>query len=211
MSRPDFERARQYALAQLQNQLPTALVYHSMAHTVDDVVPAAAFLAACEGVAGLERIVLLTAAYYHDLGFIERYGENETLSARLAAAVLPRFGYSPAQVATIGDIILATRLPQEPHTLLEEIMADADLDVLGRDDFEARNRLLRLEMAAYGAHYSDEDWCREQVMFLQSHHYFTPAARDRRSAGQQRNIVRLAASMCSAAHDGERNDHGSGY
>jgi hypothetical protein len=40
--------------------------------------------------------------------------------------------------------------------LLEEILADADLDVLGRDDFFSRGQALRAEREALGKMVSDE-------------------------------------------------------
>ena len=46
MDQPDFKRARQYALERLERELPPTLIYHSLAHTRDDVVPAAERLAA---------------------------------------------------------------------------------------------------------------------------------------------------------------------
>jgi uncharacterized protein len=160
-----------------------------VAHTRDDVVPAARRLAALEGVDGDALLLLTTAAYYHDLGFIEQYSENETIAVRMAAEVLPLFGYEPTQVDVISDIIMATRLPQTPHTLPEKIMADADLDVLGRDDFWIRNAALRAELRAYGRQTSDEEWYRSQLEMLRTHRYFTTSAQMLRDGGKQRHLV----------------------
>jgi predicted metal-dependent HD superfamily phosphohydrolase len=71
---------------------------------------------------------------------------------------------------------------------MEEILADADLDVLGRQDFQTRNEALRAEMAASGINLSDEQWIRTQLRVLQDHHYFTEAARDLRGEGKRKNI-----------------------
>ncbi|NJL32952.1 MAG: hypothetical protein HC893_02735 [Chloroflexaceae bacterium] len=117
------------------------------------------------------------------------------ISVDIAAAVLCDFGYSNEQIAVIGDIILATRLPQTPHTLLEQIIADADLDSLGREDFMERGENLRAEMAAFGTEVDDEEWLHEQIYFLEQHIYFTRAARHLRSAGKQRNIRALQAML----------------
>ena len=124
MNLPDFERARQYALERLERELPDTLTYHCLAHTRDDVVPAVERLAAPEGVDGEDLLLLRTAAYYHDLGFVEQPVDHEAAAARIASEILPRFGYSPAQICVINGIILATRIPHEAHTHLEEIMAD---------------------------------------------------------------------------------------
>jgi hypothetical protein len=71
------------------------------------------------------------------------------------------------------------------------IRADADLDVLGREDFMARNRALRAELAAYGQTTTDGQWHKSQLEFIQNHCYFTAAARALRDAQKQKNIAAL--------------------
>ena len=195
MHQPDFERARQYALERLERDLSPALTYHCLAHTRDDVVPAAERLATLEGVTGESLLLLCTAALYHDIGFVEQRDDHETIGVRIAREVLPRFGYSPAHIEAIGGMILATKLPQSPHTLLEEILADADLDVLGRDDFLIRSRDLQAELAAFGTPMSDEQWFGGQLKFMQAHRYFTVAARTLRDTMKQVNIEALISLL----------------
>jgi hypothetical protein len=65
---------------------------------------------------------------------------------------------------------------------------DADLDVLGRDDFMLHNNNLRNELALLGQEFSDFDWYANQLQFLRSHTYFTASARALRNAGQLNNI-----------------------
>ena len=48
MGHPDYEGANQYALRRLEQDLAPALVYHNLAHTHDDVVPAAEHLASLD-------------------------------------------------------------------------------------------------------------------------------------------------------------------
>jgi uncharacterized protein len=190
-NRPDFGRASQYALERLGRELSPALLYHSLVHTRDNVAAAVERLAAMEGVEGEGLLLLRTAALYHDIGFIERYDDNEVVGVQVAAETLPRFGYSLAQVQVISGIIMATKMPQSPRTLLEEIMADADLGVLGREDFFTRNRLLRAEMASFGRPSSDEEWYSDQLKFMQEHRYFTAAGRAMYGTNKRRNIEGL--------------------
>ncbi len=192
MGTPDFESARKYALERLEQELPASLIYHAAAHTRDDVVPAAERLASLEGVAGEDWVLLLSAAWYHDLGYIEQREDHEAVSIRIAEQALPRFGYKNEQIQIIRGIIQATKMPQSPTTLLEEIMADADLDVLGReDDFWRLDRGLRDELAGFGSSFTDEEWYTRQLAFLRGHGYFTNAARALRGAGKQCNIQEI--------------------
>ena len=192
MNQPEFERACRHALERLERELAPDLFYHSVRHTRDEVLPAVERLAALEGIGEEAYLLLRTAAAYHDIGFIEQYVGHESVSIRIASEALPRFGFSPAQIQVVANIIRTTKLPQSPHNLLEQLMADADLDGLGRDDFWERNQDLRDELALYGKPMSDSEWYREQVTFLGAHTYFTPSAHTLRDAQKQRYLEELA-------------------
>lgn len=195
MPQADFDRAREHALERMARELSPLLVYHSLAHTRDDVVPAAERLAALEGVDGEDLLLLRTAAYYHDIGFVERREDHESAGIRIIREVLPGFGYSSEQVETVCDLVATTRLPQTPHNLVEQILADADLDMLGREDYWIRNEDLRREWRSFGLQLTDEEWYRNQLDFLSNHRYFTRAAHELRDATKQANIDRLLALL----------------
>jgi uncharacterized protein len=189
-------------LARLEQDLPPELYYHSVTHTRDDVAVAVERLAAEEGVDGEALLLLRTAAYFHDLGFVEQREQHELIGARLASEVLPRFGYLPSQIALIHSMIMATRLPQTPHTLLECILADADLDVCGRSDFLKLNGCLRAELAAAGRVSSDREWYSEQLDFLRSHRYWTAAARRARDHVKLENIAAMERLLLATENMG---------
>ena len=186
-----FELARRYALHRLEQELPSNLLYHGISHTRDDVVPAVEMLAGMEGIKGDSLSLLLTAAWFHDLGYIEQARHHELISARIAIQILPGFGYTRKQVEVVRWAILATALPQSPQNLLEEILTDADLDVLGRDDFMLSNDRLRRELSTFGQNFNDLEWYSRQLKFIESHSYFTASSHALRDAGQLANIQAL--------------------
>ncbi len=195
MPPPQYDAAIDYALERLREELSPRLIYHSLRHTQHDVMPAARLLAKMSGLSVDDTHLVEVAAAFHDLGFIETYRDHEEASARLAGLVLPRFGFAPAQIEQIVSMILATRLPQSPVTLLEMIIADADLDVLGREDFFERNEVLRQEMARYHQGCDRREWLRNQLEFLQNHCYYTPAARSLRDRTKEQNLALLEAMV----------------
>lgn len=203
MGEPDFEQARRYALLRLERELDPALSYHSIVHTRDEVVPAAERLAVLEGFGGEGLMLLRTAAYFHDIGFIERREGHETAGVGIVEVALPDFGYSPAQVATVGELIMATRLPQAPTSALAAILADSDLDMLGREDFLLLNKMLRAELTAFGGGVSDAEWYRRQAAFVRGHRYWTASARRLRDQGKGRNLGALEALLVAA--EGEQS------
>jgi uncharacterized protein len=191
----DFESAKAYAIKKLERRLSPNLFYHSLEHTKNDVVPAVHWLAENENVSEYECLILSTAAWFHDLGYTVGMDDHESNSIIIAKKVLPDFGYSVAEIEMIAGIIEATRVPQQPKTHLEEIMADADLDTLGRIDFFETSHLLYVEMLSLGNIISPSEWIERQYKFLRSHTYFTETSKTMREPVKQENIAALEALL----------------
>lgn len=187
----DFEAARSYAEKRLREELSKTLYYHSFEHTLD-VCNAASRLAELQGIDETDTMLLLTAAWFHDIGFLEQYKDNEPIAAQLAGKVLPRFNYSDEQIQIVQGCILATRLPQTPNTLLEKLMCDADLDYLGRDDFYSIALNLRREWFENGIYtFSLKSWYELQLKFMLEHQYHTKVALQLREEKKQIHIREL--------------------
>lgn len=189
------EKACQYALELLANALPPRMYYHSLSHTVDEVLPQALHLAKQHNLEATAVRLLKTAACFHDTGFTEQRAYHERASVRIAQRMLPQFGFQTAHVSAIVDIIRSTELPQNPTNLLSEILADADLDLFGRTDYLKRNLDLRLELTAIGVHLTDAEWYVTQLAFISEHRYYTKPARAQRNAGKQDNICKLESLL----------------
>jgi len=196
----DFAGAKQYAFNRLDNELAAHLIYHNLGHTKESVLPAAIEFAVFSGVNDKNSLLLQTAAVYHDLGFIERSTGHEEVSVRIAEETLPQFGYNPFQIQVIADIIMATKLPQTPKNILGQLLADADLEVLGRSAFFEAATCLRLELEAEGVHQTDGDWYRSQVDFLENHSYFTTAAKSLRMDKKRENLEKLKDLLYQRQH-----------
>jgi uncharacterized protein len=159
--------------------------------------------AALEGVTGESQQLLETAAWFHDLGYVVQAHEHERISAEIAGSVLPTLGFSTEQVQTIQRIIMATQLPQSPSTLLEQIMADADLSVLGQTNFLLRNQALREELAVtHDTMVTDCQWYAGQLAFLRNHRYFTRAANSSNRMQKVRNINHLIQLLAKCEDEG---------
>jgi uncharacterized protein len=188
----DYESARKYALNRLERDLPDNLYYHGLAHTRDVVVPATARLATDMKLSEKSRHLVLTAAWFHDIGFVKQYRDNEPIAAEIARNVLPDYGYKPDDIQIIHDLIMVTRIPQRPRSTMEKIMADADLDMLGREDFLVAAQQLRIEQAEWlGIQYSDLNWYRFEMQFLSNHRFFTYAQRAHRNRGKVKNFLQI--------------------
>lgn len=171
--------------------LPDAFRYHDVTHTFRVVLPAARRYARAQGLDARHKGLVVVAAAMHDVGFVETYQGHEAAGARIAERTLGALEVDLEEIGAITGMILATRLPQRPHTALERIVADADLDVLGRTDFLELNDRLREELALRGQAVSDAEWFGSQVEFLRQHRYFTDGARRARGARKAVNLARL--------------------
>jgi ligand-binding sensor domain-containing protein/class 3 adenylate cyclase/predicted metal-dependent HD superfamily phosphohydrolase len=186
----NYKKSEQHIIKLLKDNLPEDLYYHGLHHTLD-VANAAEQIALAEGVEGEDLFLLKTAALFHDAGFTRAYSKNEPIGVMLAAQNLPQFGYNEKQIETISALIMATEIPQNPKTHLEEIMCDADLDYLGRDDFHEISNNLKLELMARGIVKGERHWDEIQVSFLEKHRYFTRFSRENREPHKQQRLVEI--------------------
>lgn len=178
-------------LDKLEKELPDHLFYHNVKHTVD-VVTEVELIGWAEGVSDEEILLLKTAGLFHDAGHIIAYQEHEMHGTKLAREILPKFGYSGEMIDRICKIIMATKLPPQPKTLLEEIICDADLDYLGRTDFIPVSNTLYKELKVQNMIGSLNDWNKLQVKFISGHQYFTETARNLREVNKQKQIERIS-------------------
>ena len=184
----------EFILNMLKRDLASDLYYHTVGHTLD-VYEMAALFAERENITEADKKLLLIAALYHDSGYLHQRDDHEHRSCEIVRGVLPGFDYSQNDIEKICQIIMATKLPQQPHSLLEQIICDADLDYLGRDDFfEIGNRLYR-EMQAVGRIDNEDDWNKIQIDFLQKHHYFTNVAKTLRNTKKAENLNILLSKL----------------
>lgn len=188
---PQFEKVYAYVMNELLARLDSRLYYHGIHHTRDDVLPAAERLAAMANVEGEDLLLLRTGVLYHDVGCVEDYFNHEQVGVKIATETLPSFGYTPGQIEVVNNIIRTTQLPQNPQNFLEELMCDADLDSLGREDFFITCHQLRLELKEYGRPTTVREWYIRELKFLSSHQYFTEFARTLWSEVKQQNIDEL--------------------
>ena len=147
-------------------------------------------LAATLGLSAL--LLMMTAAYFHDSGYIREYNKNEPIAAEMAGRILKLIGYKPNEVVKVQKMILSTDLEIEPKTHLEEILCDADLDHFGREDFFKLDGKLREEWRAGGLDVDDDlKWYKGTLEIIKNHQYYTESQKKLREKGRQKNIKSL--------------------
>jgi uncharacterized protein len=187
----DFAGAKEYIIERLSKELVPELYYHSLEHTLD-VERAANRLIVSENVNPTTAVLIQTAAVFHDAGMTLSYENHEENSCIIAKQILPGFGYTAEEIRQVCRLIIVTKLPQKADSLAEEIICDADLDPLGRDDFFINSFKLRLEWDVNGIrNFSLKDWIHIQIDFLENHKYFTRSQILLRQEQKMKNISDL--------------------
>jgi len=182
-----------------RDELPDGIKYHDADHTLHPtkgVVASANRIAISENISEHNRELLITAAYFHDTGYIREYKKNEPIAARMAGRILKLIGYKPNEVVKIQKMILSTDLESEPESHVEKILCDADLDHFGRKDFFKLDGRLREEWREKGMDVSDEvKWYKGTLEILKKHQYYTESQKKLREKEKQKNIKRLLKKL----------------
>ena len=191
-----YSKVKTYVEKRLQG-LSSKLTYHNAWHTMDDVLPVAITLASKININEEDLAILKTAILFHDLGYLQQYKNNEIVGANIAEETLSQFDYSSEQIKTIKKLILSTQIPQEPSTLLEKIICDADLDSLHRSDFVVRGNDLMAEYICFQNDINEFDWLNIQLQFIKNHTYHLEVDVDNRNVGKLENISLLEKRIAS--------------
>lgn len=173
-------------LTYVARDLMPKLPYHNFSHAID-VYSAVNTFALLDSVSNEDRFLLKTAALLHDIIVVPGTKDNEERSAEFARQYLPKIKYSSEQTQRIAQLIIATKMPQNPQDYLERLLCDADLDNLGREDFLELGEKVRLELDLPEGNI----WYQQQLGFLKGHKYHTEIARKLKDSGKATNIQKL--------------------
>lgn len=181
---------RKKVLELLREELSPELCYHGLSHTLDVLEVCNDYIRRLH-ISGDDALLLRTGALCHDLGFTVSYVHHEDHGIALALTFMREFGYSPAQRKVVVGLIRATEVPQNPKNLLERVICDADLDYLGREDYDIISNKLLMELKHFGVELSGKEWREKQIAFLEKHQYHTPFARKYREPVKQKHLKRI--------------------
>jgi predicted metal-dependent HD superfamily phosphohydrolase len=172
-----LDEVKQYVTSFFHTHANDKLVYHNLVHT-ENVVNAAIEIANHYRLNDQDYFVVVTAAWFHDIGYYTEPARHEEKGAEEAAVFLTRKGVDPTTVETVANCIRATRLPQSPQSLVEKIVADADLFHLGTAKFAELNKIIRKEFVElHNIDISKDEWRKRTIRLLESHQYHTDYCR----------------------------------
>ncbi|MBC7400372.1 MAG: phosphohydrolase [Mucilaginibacter sp.] len=196
-----LEDVKQYVLDYFHTHHEPALLYHDLDHT-KGVVAAATRIANHYQLSDEDFFVVITSAWFHDIGYFKDRANHEAAGSALAAEFLKPLKVSATVIEKIDGCIMATKMPQKPTGLLEQIMCDADLFHLGTDDFADKNKQLRKEIeAARQIDIDKQQWRKKNIELLETHNYFTDYAQLLLNDKQDRNLRKLKEKQAEVEKD----------
>ncbi len=199
--------AQTYVSDLFLNKINKSIRFHTLQHTQEVV-------AACEKMAihyqlnDDDRFVLAMAAWFHDTGYSGGQAQDhENLSIQIVKDFLATHNIGHEITEKIIDCINATRMPQNPAHLIEQIICDADLFHLGTADYKEKKRLLLEELNGFGGmSISKKEWRKMNIDFLEKHKYFTSYANQNLQPLKEVYLTELKSKMNGAEKDNKKKD-----
>ena len=124
-------------------------LYHNLDHT-QDVVNAVGIIGQHTNLTADEMESAVIAAWLHDVGYENGSKNHEQASAQKAKELLESLGATQRKITDVTEAILATRMPQDPKTIVSQVLCDADLFHLSTDSCLEKSGMLRDEWKALG-------------------------------------------------------------
>ena len=200
-----MEQVQSHVQALYRSNARPALLYHNLAHT-EGVVSAATQIANHYQLNDRDFFVVLAAAWFHDSGYLDGASGHEEKSMQEAAAFLSGLQVNAGDIEAVKHCILATKMPQNPQNLLEQILCDADLFHLGTEPFNERSKQMRKEYnASHHKDISKEEWRNKTIWLMQQHSYYTDYARLLLDEKKQQNLTALLNKQQQAAAPVQEN------
>jgi len=186
----NVRRLKKIITDKINSEIPPNLKYHGLHHTIGVYDVCNAYIRRLK-IKPHEAYLLRSAALTHDIGILSTYSDHETAGIEYINELLPQLGYSKKDIRIISKMIESTRLPQNPKTLLEKVICDADLDYIGTDQFYSIGNTLFEEFLLYGVVKNEKEWDLLQINFLENHYFHTEFAKKNRQPVKQVYIQEL--------------------
>ncbi len=166
--------------------------FHNIEHT-KEVVDAVNEIGMQSDLSNDELELALVAAWLHDVGYKDGSKNHEERSGKVATTLLEKHGIPHKKIQQVVSAIMATKIPQQPASMLEKVLCDADLFHLSTmPGCEEKGKMLRAEWKARGINeMSDVEWISHNIEFMENHQFHTPYGQTILEEGKRKNLKQL--------------------
>lgn len=191
-----YKKIESHVTGLFEKEKSKGLYYHNLEHT-KQVVARTKEIAAHYNVSEKEMLILYAAAWFHDTGYLyTQAAEHEEKGIAIMRSYLTGMIDDEEIISAAEDCIMATKPPQRPQNLLEQIICDADTYHLGTKLFKESNKLIRKERSVTkDMTLSKQEWILATISFMENHRYHTSYCQDLLENKKQENIQKLKARL----------------
>ena len=184
-----IEEAKAFIEKLFKDKLSTLYTYHNLKHTTD-VVAAVNEIITVEDLNSVDKKILLLAAWFHDVGYVNGCHQHEESSIAMMTDFLINKGQDLQTIKRVATLIRSTTLGYIPQTLLEKIINDADSHHISSNQYDVTCNALRMELQNTSQKtFSDLEWNNENIHFLVNRHqYYTKYALENWQTAKEKTI-----------------------
>ncbi|MEQ7801437.1 Pycsar system effector family protein [Pedobacter sp. ASV1-7] len=179
-------------------------VYHNIGHT-EQVVENTVKIASHYQLSDQDFFIVVAASWFHDMGYLFDCSQHEVRGERMAVSFLEEKGVDKNVINQVSGCIMATKMPQNPTGLLQQIVCDADLFHLGSSSFKEKNKLMRQEAQAFCNKEIDKmEWRIKTIALFKAHHYHTDYCKELLNFKKAQNLAEMEDKLNTSSETGTK-------
>jgi len=184
------KRIEEYVTGLYEQLHSPALAFHNLDHT-KTVVKRTVEIAAHYSISEKEMLILKAAGWFHDTGHLfTEPSKHEEMSCDIMRKYMKDYVDEPI-IVQIESCIMATKFPRNPHSLLEQIICDADTYNLGSKDFKETNKKAFEELKLRNGDADSFKFNEDTIELLKTHTYFTSYCKELLDERKEKNLQKL--------------------
>lgn len=192
------KKASEYVFLLFKEKLSSEFVYHDYTHSLE-VAETCREIAEGMKLSDSDLEIVTLAGWFHDAGYVRQAECHEEAGAEIAEEFLKGEFFPDEKTELVKKCILATKIPQRPGGLLEEIVCDADISHTGKKNFFERSDLLRYEWGqTRNRFFSETEWLKLNEEFMNSHGFHTRYAKVEFEGQRTANYIKLQRKIRKA-------------
>lgn len=195
-----YKKIEQHVRALFEERANPILVFHNLKHT-ETVVNRTKEIAGHYNLSENDVLILFAAAWFHDTGhlFTVPVG-HEAKSVDIMKEFMTDHITDQATIDEIGNCIMATKMPRNPGSQLQEIICDADTYHFGTKEFKETNKLNLEELRLRNGEIDRRAFDEGTERMLSTHIFYTNYCRNLLDDMKEKNLKKLRKKLA------EKND-----
>jgi len=190
-----LKEIEKYTVLLIEKESSKNLIYHTIEHT-KQVVENSKIIGNKEGLTTDEMNILLTSAWFHDVGYIKKYQDHEQESIKIAIEFLMKENVDIDILHTVTECIEVTKFPHKPTNKIGEVLCDADFMHLGSKDYFEYAERLRRELKNSGiGKFNKSKFEKESIVLFKKHSFFTNYCKGEITKIKEKNLKILQKNL----------------